>query len=137
MKQVEEINLAFRENLKKYLNANDMTGQLLAEVLGVNEATFRNWQSGRSYPKYNNLVNIARAFNITVDELICNHNDLKKQYGKSLASPSDYNKSVYGDDYLSQLTNADKAFVMKFRMLNQEDRKKLDDFLNELNGSNK
>ena len=137
MKQVEETNLIFRENLIKYLDTNDMTGLLLAEVLGVNDTTFRNWQSGRCCPKYNNLVNIARAFNITVDDLLCNHNDLKKQYGKSLASPSDYNKSVYGDDYLSQLTNADKAFVLKFRMLNQEDRKKLDDFLNELNGRNK
>lgn len=57
-----------RAGLKKLLQEHGYTWRRLAKAVGVKADTARDWYSGESYPKGQNLVKICTLFNISMDE---------------------------------------------------------------------
>ena len=51
----------------------DMSQELLAEKMRVTRQTIGNWESGRQFPDYNNLVDLKRVFGVSWDELMDGH----------------------------------------------------------------
>lgn len=60
----------FAERLKRYRRERGMTQQELADALGVSNKTISRWESGGGYPDVALLVPLARALNVTVDDLL-------------------------------------------------------------------
>jgi len=56
--------------LKVVLVERKRTGKWLAEKLGKNEATVSRWCTNESQPSLETLVNIAKALNVDVKELL-------------------------------------------------------------------
>lgn len=44
--------------------------KVVAEMLGVTAATVRNWESGLTMPKLNQLVQMAKIYNVSVGTLV-------------------------------------------------------------------
>ena len=59
----------FSERLKNYRRAKNLTQQELADMLGVSNKTVSRWESG-GYPDLGMLVPLARALDVTVDDLL-------------------------------------------------------------------
>ena len=57
-----------RAGLKNLLQEHGYTWRRLAKDVGVKADTARDWYSGESYPKGQNLVKICTLFNISMDE---------------------------------------------------------------------
>ena len=55
------MNLRRRENL---------TQEQLAEIIGVSRQAIAKWEKGESMPDLENCVALAKAFDVTVDDLI-------------------------------------------------------------------
>ena len=55
------MNLRKRENL---------TQEQLAEIIGVSRQAIAKWEKGESMPDLENCVALAKAFDVTVDDLI-------------------------------------------------------------------
>ena len=60
----------FSNNLKYYREKASLTLKALAEQLGVGTTTVHDWETKRSEPNIEMLINIADLFGITVDELV-------------------------------------------------------------------
>lgn len=59
----------FAQRLRQYRKDKGLTQQELADQLGVSNKTVSRWESG-SYPDVTTLVALARALEVTVDELL-------------------------------------------------------------------
>lgn len=63
------INVIFSDNLKKYMEINDITQVELAESLGVSQASVSQWCIGKKLPKMGRVDQLCRL-------LHCNRSDL-------------------------------------------------------------
>lgn len=62
------MNLA--ERLLKLRKKNKMSQTDVAKITGVSRQTISNWEVGISVPDAYQLAKLAKAFNITVEDLI-------------------------------------------------------------------
>lgn len=60
----------FRHNLKKFREARGLTQEELGKSVGVSGVTIGYWESGRSEPLMGKVEKLAKALNVTLDELI-------------------------------------------------------------------
>ena len=60
----------FCENLKLARLGSKMTQKQVALELGVVESCYANWEQGRTEPNISTLRDIARIFDISLDDLI-------------------------------------------------------------------
>jgi tRNA uridine 5-carbamoylmethylation protein Kti12 len=79
------------------------------------------------------IVRIAKMYNISTDRILTGEQTRNASKRLSLsANTSEYNKDIYGDEYLSELTSSEKLFIMKFRQLTSKDKQKVADLLNDI-----
>lgn len=56
--------------IKKLRGENNLTQELLAEKLRVSRSTISSWETGRSYPDLEMVIEICDYFNVTLDFLL-------------------------------------------------------------------
>ena len=59
------------DTLKNQRRKNNISQEMFAEMLGVSRQAVQKWESNRSLPNLDNIVEIAKIFNISLDELLC------------------------------------------------------------------
>ena len=118
-----------RKNLIKLRNVNDLTQKNIADIIGLERSTYTSWEKGRSSPKPNEIVKLARIYNVTTDFLLTG----KSTDAIQVASSSEYDRGVYGDSNVSELSDFEKTLLLKIRVLNTKDKQKLADFLEQFN----
>lgn len=62
----------FSERLKQLRTEKKMTQQTIADLVGVNRATYTNWENGKREPELDKVVDLATELNSTVDYLLGN-----------------------------------------------------------------
>ena len=61
--------------LKAFRTANRYKLKDIAEVAGVSVQAVQQWESGETKPSIDKLVNVARFYGCTIDELIGDEDD--------------------------------------------------------------
>ncbi len=103
------------ERLYEYRRANHFSQEELAEKIGVSRQAISKWERGESSPDTDNLIALARLYNISIDELINGEatpaqtviNDEKEN-----TNDTEYSEYSYGtaeDDAESQNTHKSGA----------------------------
>lgn len=62
--------MELNEKLQELRKQKGLTQEELAQVLYVSRAAISKWESARGYPSIDSLKQIAKYFNVTVDELL-------------------------------------------------------------------
>ena len=62
--------MEFNEKLQELRKQKGLTQEQLASVLYVSRTAISKWESGRGYPSIDSLKDIARYFNISIDDLL-------------------------------------------------------------------
>lgn len=118
-----------RKNLINLRNSNNLRQKNIADTLGLERSTYTSWEKGRSSPKPNEIVKLAKIYNVTTDYLLTGKSNDTMQ----VASFSEYDRGVYGDSNVSELTDFEKTLLLKIRVLNTKDKQRLADFLEQFN----
>ena len=66
------------EKIKFLRSENNLTQKDLANKLHVSSQAISNWELNKGFPDISNLIRISDMFNISLDELIKEDNDLKE-----------------------------------------------------------
>lgn len=68
----------FGKRLNATRKTQGFTAQQMADYLYVSLRTYRNYESGRSYPDFEKLVLIADKLEVSTDYLLCRDEFLSK-----------------------------------------------------------
>ncbi|MBP3294807.1 MAG: helix-turn-helix domain-containing protein [Clostridia bacterium] len=88
----------FSENLKKFRTAKNLTQEQAAEALHVNAQTVSRWECGTTLPDVMLLPEIARLYEVTVDDFYRKHSVAYDNYAQRLSSV--YEKTRDPEDFL-------------------------------------
>lgn len=58
------------DNIRNYRKENNLSQDELAEKLGVSRQSISLWENGQTQPTVDNIIALAKIFNITADELL-------------------------------------------------------------------
>jgi transcriptional regulator with XRE-family HTH domain len=90
---VQDLNLLFGQNLRKYRLLNGWTQNVLAEKIDLSPNFISDMENGRKFASPENLINFAEVFNINVYELFKPENILS---GDTASTLLHYTKEVQG-----------------------------------------
>lgn len=80
------MNNIFSDNLKKYRLAKELTQEQVAEKLNVNAQTVSRWECGTTLPDVLTLPELARLYEVTVDDFYKKNSIAYDNYAQRLAS---------------------------------------------------
>lgn len=103
---------------------NGLSQQQVAALINVNRSTYAYYETGKSNPKLDVLQKIAAIYGKTVDELLG-----KNDIAMISAPPSKYASGWNADTNVSQLSDFEKAVLLKLRLMNFEEKTKLLDYI--------
>lgn len=86
----------FREKIQKLRNQNKWTQEELAEKLYVSRTAVSKWESGKGYPNIDSLKDIAKIFNITIDELLSSEEIIGIAKNENNTNIKKVNNLIYG-----------------------------------------
>ena len=70
--------MKFCDKLQKIRKENNITQEGLADKLGVSRQAVSKWESGTAYPDTEKLIQMSKIFNISLDELVNDFQNLKE-----------------------------------------------------------
>ena len=62
--------MGFDKNIKLVRESQGMTQQEFGALFGVDRSAVAQWESGVSYPRMGKVVEIARRFHLSLDDLV-------------------------------------------------------------------
>lgn len=62
------------KKLLEYRHQNSYSQQKIAELLEISQSTYCDWESDRTFPKFENLAKIAKLYNIDINDLFSSEN---------------------------------------------------------------
>lgn len=113
------------EQLKIIRKANKFTQQGLADAIGIERSTYASYETGRNKPDAVLLSKIAKVFDVSSDFILeidttvpLNVEDISVQY-----------KKKSGNKLVSTLSKEEKSVLAKYRLLSDNKKAELVDFL--------
>lgn len=113
------------EQLKIIRKANKFTQQELADAIGIERSTYASYETGRNKPDVILLSKIAKVFGVSSDFILeidttapLNVEDIPVQY-----------KKKSGNQLVSTLSKEEKSVLAKYRLLSDNKKTELVDFL--------
>lgn len=113
------------EQLKIIRKANKFTQQGLADAIGIERSTYASYETGRNKPDVVLLSRIAKVFDVSSDFILeidttvpLNVEDISVQY-----------KKKSGNKLVSTLSKEEKNVLAKYRLLSDNKKTELVDFL--------
>ena len=92
------MNTVFSNNLKKFRLQKNYTQEQVADILGVNSHTVSRWECGTTLPDVLLLPEIAKLYEVTIDDLYKKDFVAYGNYAQRLSSV--YEKSRDPEDFI-------------------------------------
>ena len=92
------MNNIFSDNLKKFRLAKGLTQEQVAEKLNVNSQTVSRWECGTTLPDVLTLPELARLYEVTVDDFYKKNSVAYENYAQRLSSV--YEQSHDPEDFM-------------------------------------
>ena len=84
----EQLKCQLGYNIATFRKRSGMTQAVLAEKINFSDKAVSKWERGESIPDILTVVELARLFDITVDDLLKDHNALP------IPQPSEYREWI-------------------------------------------
>lgn len=120
--KVSNDNLSLGKNLKKYRKACALSQQQVADAIKVERSSYTCYEIGKSIPTIPTAVRIAKAFGVTLDDLVLDKSD---NNGVNQVAEPDSNfysgETILTATNFQNLTQKERELVVNFRLLKYED----------------
>ena len=122
-----------KNNLKQIRLSCALTQKQVSEVLGIERSTYTCYETGKSTPPIDTAKKLSKIFGVTLEEIFFDEQE-RKDLSILGDSFSDYNADDESEMSFAQLTKEEKELSIRFRLLNNDDKKKLLDETDLLSG---
>ena len=117
----EAIKQNIKTNLRKFREANGFTQTQIGIILGTGRTTYTKWESGDTLPNPVQLAMLASIYNKSVNDFYRDEN------GFTVCST--IFDEPYTNHFLSELNDDEKMLLSKFRLLNDDEKKKVSEYI--------
>ena len=90
------MNIYIGENIRHHRTQKGLTQEELADILYVSRTAISKWESGRGLPTIDSLMNIAKYFCVSIDELLSSDEILQIASEDSKKKESNIKDLVFG-----------------------------------------
>lgn len=101
--------MKFNERLKKYREEKGLTQAQLSELAGITTRQIQNYEGGKARPRLDAAEKIAKALNITTDELLGNADKLVAQAAEKYGARGAKQAQQLTDELTGLFTGGDLA----------------------------
>lgn len=101
--------MKFNERLKKYREEKGLTQAQLSELAGITTRQIQNYEGGKARPRLDAAEKIAKALNITTDELLGNADMLVAQAAEKYGARGAKQAQQLTDELAGLFTGGDLA----------------------------
>lgn len=101
--------MKFNERLKKYREEKGLTQAQLSELAGITTRQIQNYEGGKARPRLDAAEKIAKALNITTDELLGNADMLVAQVAEKYGARGAKQAQQLTDELTGLFTGGDLA----------------------------
>lgn len=101
--------MKFNERLKKYREEKGLTQAQLSELAGITTRQIQNYEGGKARPRLDAAEKIAKALNITTDELLGNADMLVAQATEKYGARGAKQAQQLTDELTGLFTGGDLA----------------------------
>lgn len=115
------INEILAEKLRKFRKQSELTQQQVADAIGIKRSAYAYYEIGKSAPKLSTLTNLAKLYNVSLDEFLID----EQEQLKVSANEQEYALEDGVDNTFIELSDFEKAVLLKLRLLSSEQRKKI------------
>ena len=77
------------DNIKKYRRENKISQEALGEKLGVSRQSISLWENNQTQPSLENIVALAKIFNVTTDALLAEEAKAKAEAEAEVETQTD------------------------------------------------
>ena len=70
--------------IKELRQSHSLTQEELAQILGVNHRTVSRWETGKNMPDYDVIIDMAKYFQVNVDEILNGERQVTQQKSRFL-----------------------------------------------------
>lgn len=88
--------MEFGEKIQKLRNSKNWTQEQLAEKLYISRTAVSKWESGKGYPNIDSLKDIAKIFDITIDDLLSGEQLIDIAKNENIVNMKKTNNFIYG-----------------------------------------
>lgn len=118
------LNAEMAAVLTRLRKANKLSQQQVADLVGINRSTYAYYETGKSRPKLDTLKKLAGIYSISVDEILGGN-----EISQVSVAPSKYDAGWGPDTDVSALSDFEKAVLLKLRLMNLDEKRKVIDFI--------
>ena len=101
---------------------NNLKQQHIADVLGITRSAYCSYEIGCRAVDLDTLVKISKFYNLPVDVFFENELD------NAFVQDDSYENDIE-TRFLSQLSRKEIDLIVKYRMMNKDDKKEIDDLV--------
>lgn len=87
--------MKFCDNLQKLRKEHHLSQEQLAEQLNVSRQAVSKWESGQTYPEMDKIIAMSKIFDCSLDELVNEEVNLKKEEKKEETKNFEYYKDSF------------------------------------------
>ncbi len=104
--------------LKYFRKKSGLTQAQLSKTLGITRSSYAYYESGKSTPKLEVLQKLAALYNVTLETIV------EGKITPTLEQDPEFFYELHGfDDKFYDLTDVEKAVILKLRIMSREKRK--------------
>ena len=111
-------------NLKQLRKSKRLTQQEVANFIGISQNNYSYWENGKVKIDNQSLKKLSELFNVSVDYILGNTNELTPTTQNAVISPEQA-KEIW----LDSLNKTDKKGIELYLQLNDEDKLKIIGFM--------
>jgi len=123
----------FKENLKDLRRIRNVKQIELAQAIGATRSAISYYESGKSEPTLNIIVSISEFFNISVDELLKDHNNNFENEKEELKHVIFVAETMLENKYIDGLYELRDTYIEKLKRLKNIVDVEIPDRINEIN----
>ena len=112
--------MKFTERLKILRKQANLTQKELAEKIGISQPAYGDWERGVKKPTQDNLVKIAKIFNVSLDSLLDNEVEPKDElanvellFRMTSDGLTEEEKAIFREELIEFMKERKKAFEEK------------------------
>ena len=111
------------KTLRLYRKSQGWNQQFIADQLNIDRSTYSYYESGRTSPSIDSLIRLSKIFNVSIEELL----NIRPDEPLAVAE----NPPPYEPIPQLELTQQERARILKMRQLDNESRDMIDELINE------